>query len=72
MPIQAELIGAGGVLLALLVLLGALAGAASARLFLDASRSDDRDRRPAPRDSAASARKDPSTDAGRVRAKDSG
>ncbi len=59
MPIQAELIGAGGVLLALLVLLGALAGAACARLFLDASRNNDRDGYPATRDSAAPARKDP-------------
>lgn len=59
MPIQAELIGAGGVLLALLVLLGALAGAACARLFLDASRNGDQDGRPTIQDSAAQARKDP-------------
>ncbi len=58
MPIQAELIGAGGVLLALLVVLGALAGAACARLFLDASRNGDRDGRPETRDSSATARKD--------------
>lgn len=59
MPIQAELIGAGGVLLALLILLGALAGAACARLFLDASRNGDQDGRPIARDSASPVRKDP-------------
>ncbi len=60
MPIQAELIGAGGLLLALLVVLGALAGAACARLFLDASRNGDRDSSPTTRDAAGRVRKDPS------------